>query len=146
MSSKKGKKFNSRDVAPNRDDGTLATANQWQATEQQLKWFELYMNPRHKETYANAYQAAVSAGYSESHAKIIATKNAPEWTKAGRVIMRSMKVDHLRNALEEIVTDNMSSARDKIQAIKLLGVDQGMFVEKRVTAHIGIEEALRELD
>ena len=144
--SKDGKKFNSREVHPTSEDGIVPQANQWVATEQQLAWLNYYMNPREKETYANAYQSAIKAGYSAYHAKVIATKNAPEWTKAGKTIMRSMNVSHLRDALEEIVTSEYASNKDQIAAVKLLGIDLGMFVQKQIVTHTGIEEALEGLE
>lgn len=147
MGKKKGKTFNTREVAANGDDGTVAQGNQWQASEQQLKWLNYYMNPREKETYANPYQSALKAGYSESYAaRIMNPSMALEWVKGARAIMRSMNTEHLKNALEEIALSEYAKDADKIAAIKLLGMEQGIFVQKQITAHVGLEEALQALE
>lgn len=145
-SKKKGKTPDKRDVAVS-EDGSQVQANQWQATEQQLKWLNYYMNPREKETYANAYEAAIKAGYSKDYARqIMSPSLALQWVKSAKVIMRSMNTEHLRSVLEDIVMNRNESARDRIAAVKLLGMDQGMFVQKQITAHVGLEQALEELE
>ena len=147
MRSKKGKSFNTRGVVANKPDGTVAQGNQWQASEQQLKWLNLYMNPKEKLTYGNPYQSAISAGYSESYAKTIMNPStALQWVKSARSIMRTLNTEHLKSLLEDISTNEYEKAADRIAAIKLLGTEQGMFVQRQVTAHIGIEGALRELE
>jgi folate-binding Fe-S cluster repair protein YgfZ len=54
--------------------------------------------------------------------------------------------EHLKFALAQIITGKMARDSDKIAAIKLLGTDQGMFVQKQITAHVGLEEALASLE
>lgn len=147
MSKKEGKKHYDRSLAPNKDNGDLATGNQWTATPRQLDWLEYYMNPRHKETYANPYQAAIKAGYSESYAKeIMSPSTALQWVKSARNIMKRMNTEHLVSQLEEIATNKSEVTKDRIAAIKLLGIDMNMFVQKQVTAHIGLEEAMKDLE
>ena len=142
MAGKKGKSFGTRDIATSQD----ATANQWQATQKQQNWLKYYMDPKETETYGNSYQAALKAGFSESYAaKIMSPALALQWVQQAKNIMR-LNPEHLKLALAQIITDNMAKDSDKIQAIKLLGTDQGMFVQKQITAHIGIEEALNALD
>lgn len=142
MAGKKGKSFGTRDIATSQD----ATANQWQATQKQQNWLKYYMDPKETETYGNSYQAALKAGFSESYAaKIMSPALALQWVQQAKNIMR-LNPEHLKLALAQIITDNMAKDSDKIQAIKLLGTDQGMFVQKQITAHVGIEEALNALD
>ena len=57
-----------------------------------------------------------------------------------------MNTEHLRSQLEDIAISRHESTRDRIQAIKLLGTDQGMFVQKSITAHVGLEQALQDLE
>lgn len=143
---KRGKTFNKRDIAAS-DGGKVATGNQWVATERQLAWLNYYMNPREKETYANSYQAAIKAGYSETYAReIMSNSLALQWVQSAKNIMRSMNTEHLRSQLEEIANNTDERASDRIAAIKLLGTDQGMFVQKQITAHVGLEQALEELE
>lgn len=145
MRNKRGKKFNAREVAPT-TDGKPAQANQWQASEKQLKWLNYYMNPRETETYANAYEAAIKAGYSPIYAsRIMNPSLALQWVQSAKTIMRSMNTEHLRMMLEDIAMNKFEKASDRIAAAKLLGMEQGMFVQKQVTAHVGLEQALEEL-
>ena len=147
MSKKKGHKFNKREVAPSSTDGTVAQPNQWQANEKQLNWLNYYMNPKEEETYANPYQAAIKAGYSESYARqIMSPSLALQWVQSAKAIMRSMNTEHIRSLLEDIALSKYEKASDRIAAAKLLGTDQGMFVQKQITAHVGLEEALAELE
>ncbi len=145
---KRGKTFNKRKTVGNGEDGTLATANQWQATERQLLWLRYYVDINEKETVGNAYQAAIKAGFSEAHAANIASKNAPEWVNAGKAVMRTMNVEHIRGYLEDVLMNRsgFEQTKDRIAVAKLLGIDQGMFIEKKLVAHTGIEDAIRDLE
>lgn len=147
MGKKQGHKFNKREVSAVREDGTVTQPNQWRASTKQLDWLKYYMDPKEQETYANPYQAAIKAGYSESYARqIMSPSLALQWVQAAKSIMRSMNTEHIRNVLEDIALNKYEKASDRIAAAKLLGTDQGMFVQKTVTAHIGIEDAIRELE
>lgn len=147
MGKKQGHKFNKREVSAVQDDGTVVQPNQWRASTKQLAWLNYYMNPKEDETYGNPYQAAIKAGYSESYARqIMSPSLALQWVQGAKNIMRTMNTEHLRGQLEKIALSNYEKASDRIAAIKLLGMDQGMFVQKTVTAHIGIEDAIRELE
>lgn len=147
MGKKKGKKFSKREVLATREDGTPVRPNQWTASKQQLDWLRYYMDPNEEETYANSYQAAIKAGYSESYARnIMSNSLALQWVKSAKAIMRTMNVEHIRSILEDIALSKYEKASDRIAAAKLLGTDQGMFVQKQVTAHVGLEQALQELE
>lgn len=146
MGKAKGKVFDKRPVKST-EDGRVAQGNQWQASPRQLDWLNYYMNPREKETYANPYQAAIKAGYSETYARnIMSNSVALQWVQSAKSIMRSMNTEHIRSVLEEIAVSRNERASDRIAAAKLLGVDQGMFVQKTLNAHIGLEQALEELE
>ena len=139
--SKDGKKFGVRPTVK----GDVQS-NQWQATQRQQAWLKFYMDPREKPTWGNAYQSAISAGYSETYARnILSDSVALQWVQQARNIMR-LNPEHLKLSLVQIINSDMARDSDKIQAIKLLGTDQGMFVQKQITAHIGLEEALNELE
>lgn len=147
MGKKSGKKFNKRGVVANDASGVPAQANQWQASPKQMDWLNYYMNPKEKETYANPYQAAIKAGYSESYARqIMSPSLALQWVQSAKSIMRSMNTEHIRSILEDIALNKYEKASDRIAAAKLLGTDQGMFVQKQITAHVGLEEALEALE
>lgn len=147
MTRKKGHKFSKRDVAPNHSDGTVAQPNQWQANQKQMDWLNYYMNPKEQETYGNPYQAAIKAGYSESYARqIMSPSLALQWVQSAKNIMRSMNTEHIRSVLEDIALSKYEKASDRIAAAKLLGTDQGMFVQKTINVHSGLEQAIKDLE
>lgn len=146
MGKKSGKKFNKREVIAS-DTDKQVQPNQWQASSRQLDWLDYYMNPKHKDTYGNPYQAALSAGYSESYARNIMNPSlALQWVQQAKSIMRSMNTEHLRAVLEDIALNKYAKDSDRISAVKLLGTDQGMFVQKTINAHVGLEQALQDLE
>lgn len=145
MSKKQGKKFGKRELIHN-DSEVPVQANQWQATKKQQDWLIYYMDPSHKETWGNAYQAALKAGYSESYARVIMSPSvALQWVTQAKNIMR-LNPEHLKMELARIIGDRSEKTSDRIQAIKLMGTDQGMFVQKSLVGHVGLEEALNELE
>lgn len=145
--SKKGKKPNTRGVAPNSDDGVSAQGNQWQASTRQLDWLNYYMNPREVETYRKAYHSAIKAGYSETYAKqIMSPTLALQWVKSAKNIMATMNTEHIRSLLEDIAADRSEKTADRIAAAKLVGIDQGMFVQKQMVGITTMEEVLNGLE
>lgn len=133
-----GKKFGVRKQSDNR-----INANQWTNSPQQNEFLRFYLDPEQTETWGNAYHAAIKAGYSESYASTIMSV-APQWIQQANNIVR-LQPEHLKLALASIANSKYEKASDRIQAIKLLGIDQGMFVQKQLVGHINIEDALREL-
>lgn len=123
----------------------LAQGNQWQATERQVKFIDRYMDPK-SDTFGNSYQSALAAGFSENYsANILKPSVGLEWVKQAYNIMK-LEPDHLKMSLAKIITDPYAKDSDKISAIKLLGVDQGLFIEKKLVGVVGIEQALSELE
>lgn len=135
-------------LAPTRRKMTkdeLAQGNQWQATERQVKFIDAYMDPK-SETFGNSYQSAIKAGFSETYAmQIMKPSVGLDWVSQAYNIMK-LEPDHLKMSLAKIVTDPYAKDSDKISAIKLLGQDQGLFVEKKLVGVVGIEQALSELE
>ena len=151
--SKKGKKFGLRKVGENGvtdiDGKSMDNkpkkvyANQWTNSPQQNEFLRYYLDPEQSETWGNAYLAAIKAEYSESYASSIISI-APQWIQQANNIVK-LQPEHLKQALAAIANSKFEKASDRIQAIKLLGIDQGMFVQKQSVGHINIEDALREL-
>lgn len=135
---KDGKKFGLR-----KQGEKGVTANQWTNSPQQNEFLRYYLDPEQEETWGNAYLAATKAGYSESYASSIMSI-APQWIRQANNIVK-LQPEHLKQALAAIANSKFEKASDRIQAIKLLGLDQGMFVQKQLVGHINIEDALREL-
>lgn len=136
--SKDGKKFGLR-----KQGEKGVTANQWTNSPQQNEFLRYYLDPEQTETWGNAYLAATKAGYSESYASSIISV-APQWIQQANNIVK-LQPEHLKQALASIANSKFEKASDRIQAIKLLGLDQGMFVQKQLVGHINIEDAIREL-
>ncbi len=138
----KGKKFGTRELATSPD----AKANQWQATKKQQDFLTYYLDPKERETWGNSYQSAIKAGYSETYARNIMTPSlAVQWVQQAKNIVR-LQPDHLKQALIKIINSDYEKASDRIAAIKLLGLEEGMFVQKQVVGVVNIEEALNELE
>lgn len=135
---KKGKKFGLR-----KQGEKGVTANQWTNSPQQNEFLRYYLDPEQTETWGNAYLAATKAGYSESYASSIMNV-APQWIQQANNIVK-LQPEHLKQALAEIAKSKYEKASDRIQAIKLLGIDQGMFVQKQLVGHVNIEQALQDL-
>lgn len=136
--SKDGKKFGLR-----KQGEKGVTANQWTNSPQQNEFLRYYLDPEQKETWGNAYLAATKAGYSESYASSIISI-APQWIQQANNIVK-LQPEHLKQALAAIANSKYEKASDRIQAIKLLGLDQGMFVQKQLIGHVNIEDAIRSL-
>lgn len=136
--SKRGKKFGVRTQG---EKGV--TANQWTNSPQQNEFLNYYLNPEQAETWGNAYLAATKAGYSESYASSIMSV-APMWIQQAQNIVK-LQPEHLKQALANIASSKYEKASDRIQAIKLLGIDQGMFVQKQLVGHVNFEEAMKDL-
>ena len=136
--SKSGKKFGLR-----KQGERGVTANQWTNSPQQNEFLRFYLHPEEKETWGNAYLAASKAGYSESYASSIINV-APQWIQQANNLVK-LQPEHLKQALASIASSKFEKASDRIQAIKLLGVDQGMFVQKQLVGHVNIEDALKDL-
>jgi len=69
---------------------------------------------------------------------------APQWIQQAQNIVK-LQPEHLKQALASIASSKYEKASDRIQAIKLLGIDQGMFVQKQLVGHVNIEQALNDL-
>lgn len=144
MSKKHGKQFGNRELIQEPDKDIQP--NQWQSSQKQQKWLQYYMDPREKETWGNGYQAALKAGYSESYARnIMSPSLALQWVQQAKQVMR-LNPEHLKLELARIIGDKYSKDSDKIAAIKLLGTDQGMFVQKQLVGHVNLEDALNSLE
>lgn len=146
MSKKQGKKFGNRTLTQTESDSPVQ-ANQWQNSQKQQLWLKYYMDPSEKETWGNGYQAAIKAGYSESYARnIMSPSLALQWVQQAKQVMR-LNPEHLKLELARMIGDKYTKDSDKIAAIKLLGTDQGMFVQKQLVGVVtNIEQALNELE
>jgi hypothetical protein len=118
--------------------------NQWTGSEQQEDFLRYYLDPK-SPTFAHAKDSALQAGYSESYAKIIAQPSVNRlWVQEARDIIR-LGPEHIVQALQGEALNKGNKAADRIRSLELIGKIQGIFVDKKVVAHINIEDAIREL-
>lgn len=121
-------------------------ANQYVLDPRQKLCWELYINPK-SETFGNATQSAIKAGYSPSHADTITTE---DWFR-GKVRRLNM-LSKAEKALDETLDYNpldpetgkidVGVARVRMDAVKLttttLGKDEGYSTRQEVTGKDGI--------
>jgi hypothetical protein len=119
--------------------------NQWTGSPKQEKFLLLYLDPKSK-TFANSYESAMEAGFSESYSKVIASPAMNRhWLKEARNLV-NMGPEHIAQALQdEALNHKDNRGSDRIRALELLAKMQGLFVEKKIVGHVNIEEALNEL-
>lgn len=117
-------------------------ANQWQTNPRQEKFLEYYFDNR-SSTFANAFQSALLAGYTETYARTLtapAVKNM--WLRQNNRI--SLTEEHINLLVEDIaITGNRQS--DKLRALELLAKLRGMIVDKSANISLNIEAALSDL-
>lgn len=137
--SKKGVKYGLR---TNTTD--IVQPNQWTGTPQQEKFLLLYLDPK-SPTFGNPYESAMEVGFSESYARIIAAPSVNrQWVKEARNLVQ-LGPEHIGQKLTELALDNSNKAGDQIRALELIAKMQGLLVDRKVTAHVNIEQALNEL-
>jgi len=118
--------------------------NQWTGSPKQEKFLILYLDPS-SSTFANPYESAMEAGFSESYARIIAAPSVGrKWVKEARNIV-NLGPEHIAQALTKHALDNENKTADQLRALELLAKLQGLFVEKKLVGHVNIEAALNDL-
>ena len=102
----------------------------YKPTKRQRKFIEHYFEPS-SDSFGNAYQSALAAGYSEKSARII-TGNARnlQWVKeAMKVYSTQLEPEHIYLGLQSISL-NSRADRDKLRALELMAKIRGMFIER----------------
>lgn len=125
-------------LEPNKRSQVVAKqANQWTITPKQIKFVELWLTPG-SETFGNAYQSALKAGFTHEYAKVI-TSDAQglEWVQAAKKRLITLEPSHTIKALEHMALHS-SQDRDKIKALELVGKIQGLFVDRSIQ-HIDVQ-------
>lgn len=105
--------------------------NQWTVTPKQMRFVELWLNPD-SDSFGNAYQSALAAGFSTSVAKNITT-NAWNllWVKEARGRLTKFTPEHIVRKLEQKTNSKRDS--DSIRALEVLARIQGMFVDRTIS-------------
>jgi uncharacterized membrane protein len=103
-----------------------------------------YYNPT-SETYANAYQSAIAAGYSHNYSKQL-TAVGNDWIKVGNYLNHTnMTPEHIVAQAEKIALTAKSDS-DKLKSLEFLAKLKGMMVDKKIVGHVNLEQVLDELD
>lgn len=139
MSSKAGVKYGMR-----KNNAQVVQPNQWTGTPQQEKFLLLYLDPK-SPTFANPYESAMEAGFSESYSRVIAAPSVNRaWIQEARNIVK-LGPEHIAQALQAEALDPHNRSGDKIRALELLAKMQGLFVEKKLVGHFNVEQAIEDL-
>lgn len=104
-------------------------ALQWRGTPMQKAFLANWLEPT-SETFSNAYQSAIKAGFKPKYAKDIVTKS-PKWLLdfADRMDMQDV---HIKAGIQQIATDpnvfkdSRSPADTRLKAYETLAKIQGM--------------------
>lgn len=98
-------------------------------TKRQYRFIDNYLTPT-SETFANAYQSAVEAGFSKSYARIITNNSLGlEWVQEAKKNLSAYEPEHIYRAFQGIAQSNAQD-RDKLKALELMGKAQGMFIDR----------------
>ena len=89
-------------------------ANQYQSDPRQLEFLALYLNPQ-SDTYSNALESALKAGFSQEYAETI-TYQMPKWLSEN-LGKRQRMLQKAENNLETILDyDDIDGGKRKIKA------------------------------
>lgn len=99
------------------------------------------------DTYANGYQSALAAGYSESYARVIINPSGNhKWVNIANYMDGSnMTPQHIIKSAERIALRG-SKESEKLKALEFLAKINGMMVEKKITATVNIDQLLNDDD
>jgi hypothetical protein len=120
------------------------TSNQWQSNPKQLKFCEYYLDISNKATFGNAYASAIMAGYSENYARQLTSPAVNNLWVQEYKRLANLSPEHITQGIQDIAINGTRDS-DKLRAYELLAKLQGLLVDKSITAHVSIEQALAEL-
>lgn len=119
------------------------TSNQWVTNPRQDLFLEKYFDPMSR-TFGNVYRSALEAGYSESYARNLTTKQKQgEWLLE-YVDKTDLTPEHITAGIASIARTGIRQ-RDKLRAYELLAKLQGMLIDRSANVHFNIETALSQL-
>lgn len=124
-------------VEPSKRKMATKQANQWTITPRQIKFVELWLTPG-SETFGNAYQSAIKAGFSQDHAvRLTSDTVGAEWIAEAKKRLITLEPSHTIKALEHMALHSRQD-RDKIKALELVGKIQGLFIDRSIS-HIDVQ-------
>lgn len=98
-------------------------------TKRQSRFIDAYLDPV-SDTFGNAYQSALVAGFSKNYALNITanTRNTP-WVNELKQLLTRYEPEHIYRAMQHIAL-NGKQDRDRLRALELMGKHTGMFIER----------------
>lgn len=118
-------------------------SNQWQSSPKHALFLEYYFVPT-SNTFGNAYKSGVKAGFSESYSRTLTRKTDKHMWLAEFINSTQLTQDHVIAGITNIAL-NSEKDSNKLKALELLAKLQGMMVDRKITAHVNIEQALQNL-
>lgn len=80
------------------------------------------------DSFGNAYQSALRAGYPKTTARVITASN-PEWIRVAKAqLIRELQPDHIYGGLQQIALTG--SDANKLRALELMAKIKGMFIDR----------------
>lgn len=105
-------------------------SNQW-VSDPRHDLFAVYWLSPNSDTFGNAYQSAIQAGYSPHHAKQITSGALSlEWVKEARSRMINYNPQHISKLLEKHATSGKDA--DRLKAIDMLAKINGMYIDRSI--------------
>ena len=125
MSTRKGLTVKNRSKST-----TKKNTNQWTSDPRHDLFAQYWLTPT-SDTFGNAYQSAIQAGFSPHYAKQI-TSNALslEWVKDATSKLNKYNPYHITKLLEKHSTTGKDT--DRLKAIDMLAKINGMYVDRSV--------------
>ena len=103
----------------------VKTGNQWNLTPRQLDFAQRYFTPQ-SDTFSNAYQSAIQAGYSHQTAiKITTNSQGNEWIADARRMLNIYKPEHIQQAYQREYEQG-TTAKDRLHALDSMAKVLGM--------------------
>ena len=95
----------------------------------QQQFIQAWLDPN-SDTFANTYQSALVAGYSEKTARVLTanSRNTP-WITEVKQLLLQYEPQHIYAGIQNIANSGKQD-RDKLRALELLAKIQGMFIER----------------
>ena|SRR5688572_16305809 len=95
----------------------------------QLRFIDAYLKVE-SDTFGNAYQSAIKAGFSDSYARNITAnaRNTP-WINEIKQLLANYEPEHIYLGIQQIATEGRQD-RDKLRALELMAKIKGMFIER----------------
>lgn len=120
------------------------TANQWQATPQQHKFMDSWINPK-SPTFGNAYESAKQAGYNDRYAAQISSPSINnKWIQEYQKKL-NLTEEHIRQGIQQLAiraNDSRSPDDTRLKAYETLARISGMIDSKNSITVVNVQPIL----